>query len=242
MTPVHWLAPTVRRGQLCTMPAHPRLTARIHRAASLLALPALVVLATGATEPPAIELWNGRDLTGWDLVLREPAPEGARVTAARPDSVLFVAGRPVGYLVTLDSFSNYELTAEWRWTSDAPKPNSGFLLHIPAAVPGKVWPTCLQVQLKAGEAGDLLPMDGFTMAEMPPAGAKGTPHAPGAQEAPAGQWNTCRIVCRGDTVECWINGVQANRATKCSAAAGRIGILLEGAPFEVRHLKLRRLE
>jgi len=94
--------------------------------------------------------------------------------------------------------------------------------------------------MKAGTAGELLPMEGFTFAELPP-GARALPRTAATQEAPAGGWNVCRILCRGDAVECWLNGTLANRATHCSARAGRIGIQLEGAPFELRGLVLRKL-
>jgi hypothetical protein len=198
----------------------------------------LAAVANAAPTPAPIGLWNGRDLTGWDVVLKEPAPAGAPIAGPGDAGIMQVRGKPIGYVATKESFGDFELTVEWRWPEQPG--NSGVLLHLGSAEKDAVWPCCLQVQMKAGAAGDLLPMEGFTFAELP-AGAKAVPRAVAATEVPAGGWNVCRIVCRGDTVECWLNGVLANRATKCSAKSGRIGIQLEGAPFELRGLILRKL-
>ena len=42
-------------------------------------------------------------------------------------------------------------------------------------------------------------------------------------------------------LECTINGVQQNRVTGCQPAAGQIGIQLEGAPYELRNIRITRL-
>jgi hypothetical protein len=60
-------------------------------------------------------------------------------------------------------------------------------------------------------------------------------------EKPLGEWNTCDIVCRGSSIEVTINGVLQNKVTQCQPAAGKIGIQLEGTPFELRNFRLAPL-
>jgi len=183
-------------------------------------------------------LWDGHVPADWSFVLKDPAPGETAIVRSGADGVLQVAGKPIGYFATRRSFADYELAFEWRWTE---KPgNSGVLLHLGGTETDKVWPNCLQVQMKAGTAGEFIPMTGFAFAELP-LGAKAAPRAIATREAAPGEWNVCRIVCRGDTIECWLNGILANRATKCSANSGRIGFQLEGAPFELRGLVLKKL-
>lgn len=61
-------------------------------------------------------------------------------------------------------------------------------------------------------------------------------------EKPAGEWNTCDITCRDDTIEVTVNGVLQNRVTGCSLREGRVGFQFEGVPFELRHVRLVRLD
>ena len=61
-------------------------------------------------------------------------------------------------------------------------------------------------------------------------------------EKPAGEWNSADIVCRGDVIEVTINGVPQNKVTGCSAREGKIGIQLEGIPFELRNVSLMALD
>jgi hypothetical protein len=59
-------------------------------------------------------------------------------------------------------------------------------------------------------------------------------HTAPDSEKPAGEWNTCEITCRGDTIEVVVNGVPQNRVTGASVQGGKIGFQFEGTPFELR--------
>src|SRR6185369_4489547 len=102
---------------------------------------------------------------------------------------------------------------------------------------------CFQAQMKLTRAGDLLPMNGGKFAEKltTPPDAK-TPQLdrsnPADPEKPLGEWNSYDIVCRGDTIEVSVNGVLENKITRCEPATGRIGIQLEGTPFELRNVRI----
>ncbi len=196
-----------------------------------------------AGSPGAHELFNGRDLAGWEFVT-VPAVDAARVCRVGPDGVIAAAGQPVGFLATTSSHANYRLHAEWRWPG---KPgNGGILVHISSGPKDRAWPLSFQVQTKNKSAGDLLPMAGATFAE-PLTSAPGAATAIKARtaadsEKPAGEWNTCDIICRGDTIEVTVNGVPQNRVTGCSLQAGKIGFQFEGVAFELRHVSVVALD
>lgn len=210
----------------------------------------LAVCSTSVSAQPRakpLNLLNGRDLAGWEFIT-VPTAAGAPVApptwSYKDTGVLSLIGKPVSYLATTDSHGDYRLHVEWRWPTDAaPNSNSGILLHIASGPTNdSPWPVCLQVQLKLGRAGDLLPMSTAKFAE-PLTSAPGAKNPQrdrlnaNSERAP-GEWNSCDIVCRGDAIDVTINGVLQNRITGCVPAVGRIGLQLEGTPFELRNLRL----
>ncbi|MCX6954052.1 MAG: DUF1080 domain-containing protein [Verrucomicrobia bacterium] len=209
----------------------------------------LHVAASHAQSPAkAVELFNGQDLAGWEVVSLPTAPAETsprwQYTSA---GVLAITGKPVSYLATKATYENYALHVEWRWPANAAKnSNSGILLHIASGPTNHTaWPVCFQMQLKPTRAGDLLPMAEAKFAEKltTAAGAK-TPQldrVAADSEKPLGEWNACDIVCSGSTMEVRVNGVLQNKVTGLSPAAGRIGIQLEGTPYEVRSFRLTPL-
>ena len=207
-----------------------------------LALAALILGTIAATRAaaPATELWNGHDLTGWTFVTN-PAVDIAAVCQATPDGALAAAGRPIGYLLAAPgTYTNFRLHVEWRWSE---KPgNGGVLVHIASGPRDRQWPLCFQIQLKAHRAGDVLPMAGATCAELPSPTATQVARTGIDSEKASGEWNTCDITSQDGTIECSVNGVPQNRVTRCAPAAGQVGFQFEGAPFELRRLRLTPLE
>jgi hypothetical protein len=186
----------------------------------------------------AAELWNGRDFSGWEFVAT-PATDITSVCHARA-GVLAADGQPIGYIATTIAYASYRLHVEWRWTG---KPgNGGVLVHISSGPKDRQWPLCFQIQLKVHRAGDLLPMAGARCTELPSATATQVDKNGVDSEKPAGEWNTCDIVCRDDTIACTVNGVPQNRITACTLREGKIGFQFEGTPFELRNLRLTLLE
>ena len=192
---------------------------------------------------PGADLFNGRDLAGWEYVTLPTVMDIASVCTVKPDGVIAVVGKPVGYIAATGSYHDYRLHAEWRWPGKAG--NSGVLVHITGGPKDRVWPLCHQVQTKSGNVGDLLPMAGATFAEpltsAPGATAIKARTAPDS-EKPVGEWNSCDVICRGDTIEVTVNGVLQNRVTRASPATGRVGFQLEGVPFELRRVHLEPLD
>ncbi len=201
-------------------------------------LPLLAACALSGAVASAAEtrdLFPGGGLAGWEFT-GSPATDIATVCTARADGVIAATGQPVGFIATKAAHKNYRLHAEWRWPG---KPgNGGALVHISSGPKDRAWPLCFQIQQKHGAAGDLLPMAGATFAEplsSAPGASPATKARTGADgEKPAGEWNTCEITCRGDTIEIVVNGVLQNRVTGTSLQEGKIGFQFEGTPFELR--------
>lgn len=204
---------------------------------------ALMLAACMAAQARAVELFNGRDFSGWQLQTTPAAPVES-VFSMLPGGVVASAGQPSGFLATTASYRNYRLHVEWRWSA---KPgNGGVLLHISPGPMDRVWPVSLQVQTKKGNAGDLLPMSAYTFAEPPTSAPGAAPvikaHTAADSELPAGEWNSADIVSRDGVVEVSINGVAQNRVTQAAPQSGRIGFQLEGAPYELRRVELTPLD
>lgn len=203
----------------------------------------LVLLATTSCAAPAPELFNGRDLAGWEFV-GTPVTDIGMVCALAPDGVIAATGRPTGFIATTATYANYQLHVEWRWPGQPG--NGGVLVHISSGPKDRAWPLSFQVQTRNKSTGDLLPMAGATFVEpltsTPGAATAVRAHHSPDSENPAGEWNTCVIICRGDTIEVTINGVLQNRVTGCSLREGRVGFQFEGVPFELRQVRLVRLD
>jgi hypothetical protein len=104
----------------------------------------LVIIALsvyGQSSSKTIELWNGKDFTGWKFVTNS-AMDIKSVCTMKPDSVLVIAGKSIGYLVTTDSYENYKLHLEYRWPQGAAQnSNSGVLIHIASGpIDRNTWP------------------------------------------------------------------------------------------------------
>ena len=220
---------------------------RFYTKVHLISIAIIIIFITmplyGQSLQKTIKLWNGKDFNGWELISSTDADIKATCTV-KPDSVIAVTGKPIGYLATRGSYENYKLHLEYRWPIDAAKnSNSGVLVHI-ASLPidRNTWPLCFQVQTKMTRTGDLLPMVGAKFAEplsRPP--EANTPllerQRPDCENS-VGTWNAVDIICSNSTIECRINGVVQNHVTKCEPHAGKIGIQLEGFPFELRNIWL----
>ncbi len=139
--------------------------------------PALALLAL-ATAPLAtraadwIELFNGRDLTGWSIAV-EGAPVGQDPKGhivVRDRAIHMYADTPTdargdfGVIVTDKKFSRFHLTFEYAWGPKkfAPRADklkdAGLLYHIanPNERTWGIWPVSVECQIQEGDTGDLV--------------------------------------------------------------------------------------
>ena len=192
----------------------------------VLALGALLLASCGERET---QLFNGKDLTGWSFSLAPDSEVAADAVFGVQDGVITIAGQPFGYMITDGTYSNYKLHVEWRWV-DEPANSGIFVL----AEPGDgLWPRCAEVNLMAGHAGDMIASGGSAFEELQEGRfLRTTVESP---EKPAGEWNTAEIICNGNHIQAFVNGVLMNEA-HFDRAEGRIALQSEGGPLEVRNV------
>jgi hypothetical protein len=185
------------------------------------------VLDLRGEAPKPVQLFNGKDLTGWVARFKVADAKLADVFTAR-DGVLHVKGKPGGYIRTESKYTNYTLKLEWRYPAKAG--NSGVLLRI--GEPQKVWPVRVEARLASGKAGEIIDLG--TKREHFPR------HQPG-NEKPPGEWNTCEVTFEGGELTLKVNGELQNVAPNRRVTAGFIGLQSEGAEIEFRNIELTPL-
>ena len=194
----------------------------------VLALGALLFASCGERET---QLFNGKDLTGWSFSLAPDSEVAADAVFGVKDGVITIAGQPFGYMITDGTYGNYKLHVEWRWV-DEPANSGIFVL----AEPGDgLWPRCAEVNLMAGHAGDMIASGGSAFEELEEGRFLRTTVE--SAEKPAGEWNTAEIICKGNYIQAYVNGVLMNEA-HFDRAEGRIALQSEGGPLEVRNVFL----
>jgi hypothetical protein len=202
------------------------------------------VLATGGCgSQKRVALWNGKDFAGWKLFVPNRSVNVHSVWSVK-DGVIHCKGQPNGYMRTQVDYSDYKLHLEWRWVEQPT--NSGVLLH--ASGPDKVWPRCIESQLKSGNAGDFVLIGGTGIN----VGGRFiqdvsrqyviVPKRQQSSEKTPGRWNTYDIICRGDTILNYVNGVLQNEGTNATETSGKICLQSEGSPIEFRNIYIESLD
>ena len=205
----------------------------------LLMTPAFVLAQSNAKNQKneTIQLFNGKDLNNWVFQLRDTAVDPATVFTVQ-NRVIHISGNPFGYMRTSERYSDYKLHVEWRWPAEAT--NSGIFVH--AQLPDKIWPTLVECQLQAGNAGDFVCMSGADMNEVTNKARPVVKKMADSSEKPVGEWNTMEVICDGNTIEVYVNGVMQNKGTNVSVREGSICLQSEGKDIEFTNLYLTNLK
>lgn len=189
--------------------------------------------SANGSEPVTVSLFNGQNLDNWDFFLRDTSVDPSGVFLAK-EGVIHITGQPFGYMRTKETWSDYVLTLEWRWPQEAT--NSGVFIH--AQLPDTIWPKCVEVQLKAGSAGDFVCMNGADMAERTDKSVRSLKKMAETSEKEMGEWNKMEVTCMGNTITVYINGVLQNRGTEVNISEGHICLQSEGKDIEFRNVVL----
>jgi 3-keto-disaccharide hydrolase len=218
-----------------------------------LLLSVLCACASTPEEPQSISL-IGQDLEGWHTDI--PATDGRGdlpPSFVARDGKIISMGEPQGHLISDESYSDYRLVVEYRWAGEPG--NCGVLVH--ASVPRRLYsmfPQSIECQMYNGNAGDFWCIgEDITVDDME--ARRGPPEKWGVDgdknrriqnltddsEKPIGEWNEMVIVCRGSSVDVWVNGDHVNSGRDCTASSGSIALQAEGAPVEFRKLELTPL-
>lgn len=170
------------------------------------------------------------------------------------DGLLVSLGQPGGHLITEKEFSDYELLVEYRF-SKTPG-NCGVLVH--ASSPRclyKMFPKSIEVQMMHENAGDFWVIcEDIEVPEMKERRPRreGQEFGGGPKDArriikltdaekPLGEWNTMKIVCKGDQVIVHVNGTLVNHGFNGTATSGKIALQAEGSEVEFRKVELTPL-
>lgn len=185
--------------------------------------------------PDTVYLFHGKDLKNLKIIWKNPQAYHENLYQIKNGAIIFKSRQP-GYLRTRKKYSHFILHAEWAWLSRNENGNSGILIYIQK--PDVVWPKCIQINYKNQHAGDFISMDGtfFPEAKNKPQGV--VPILNKSSENPVGEWNTCKVVCEGDSVMVYVNGVFQNKATHVTLKSGYIGFQMEGLPVKFRNMYL----
>lgn len=222
---------------------------------TLLATWAVVALAGSFVN--AEPLFNGLNLNGWkvDVPSADKNPDIQPSFIAR-DGNLVSLGKPRGHLISEQSYENYRLTVEYRFSGKAG--NCGVLVHAstPRAL-SAMFPKSIEVQMQSGQAGDFWciaeNIEVPNMDQRRPkkkgqkyGGSKGDArrilNLTDDSEKKLGEWNTMVIECQGDEVKVWVNDILVNHGTKSTATKGQIALQAEGSEVEFRKVDLEPLE
>ncbi|MGD2123030.1 MAG: DUF1080 domain-containing protein [Gemmatimonadota bacterium] len=187
-----------------------------------------------------IQLFNGRDLSGWEYFLVD---EGARMEDvwSVQDGILVCKGEPRGYLATKEEYESFNLVVEWRWPEEPG--NSGVLMRI-AGEPAML-PSAVEAQLRSGSAGDMYGFQGFKIGGDPDRLSEisigwNLARLQGNENEP-GEWNRYEITADGHRITVVLNGKKVNEATDCDVRPGKIGLQSEGGVIHFRTVALTRL-
>jgi hypothetical protein len=186
-------------------------------------------------------LFNGKNLNGWKIFLKDDKADPAKTIAVK-DGEIQVSGFPYGYFYTEKSFKNYVIRYSWTYPKDQPEKttmNSGLLLHI--QTPHAVWPKCVEPQGRYKDHGKIFfpgwPKDGKELKE--------SVFDEAAQKKAlkrSDEWNTTEATVRGDgTIAVSINGIPVATG-KTELTSGPIGFQSEGARIHFKDIKIKMLD
>jgi Domain of Unknown Function (DUF1080) len=234
---------------------------------TLMTLTSVAVLATvgRAADDPASgfkPLFNGRDLTGWRIFLRNNADNNQTKTFTVENGEIHCTGQPNGYVITDKEYGDYVLRVQWRFPGMPG--NSGVFVHVSG--PDTIWPRGVEAQLQSGRAGDFWLVEGFKLKIASERDPRNERHyarigdkfvkaerkdkqgrdlydiVGKSVEKPVGEWNQYEITCQGDTIKLVVNGQLVNEGTQAEASKGKILLQSEGAPIVFRNVEIKMLK
>ncbi|MBP5589257.1 MAG: DUF1080 domain-containing protein [Bacteroidales bacterium] len=179
----------------------------------------------------------------WVLKIADETVDPNTIFTIENDSIIHVKGDPFGYMRTVGVYSNYKLHVEYCYPFELS--NSGVFVHMQE--PDNVWPVCIENQLAAGSAGMFVLMNGANAneADQEKAAQKVEFNVINKQadssEKAQGEWNTIEIICQGDQITNYVNGVLQNKATGLNVTEGHICLQSEGKDILFKNVYITEL-
>jgi hypothetical protein len=210
-----------------------------------------LVLLGSAKAQQFKSLFNGKDLDGWYVYLRntDQNRDTGKVFTAH-DNLLHVSGETFGYIATNRSYKNFHLTLEFKWgiKKHAPrldrKRDSGILYYFASSAPDKIWPRSIECQIQEGDCGDFWLVDSTSLnvnGKLFPPTRNQQVVKTADHEKPYGEWNTIEVIAKDGRCIHKVNGVVVNEGTDANVREGKIALQSEGAEIYYRNIKLKEL-
>jgi len=165
------------------------------------------------------------------------------------DGMIRMHGENIGYLMSKKSYSNFELTFDYRWNMDDKykgkgKKNSGVMYNIPTNSPDKIWPKGIQFQIKENTTGDFVFLDQVTAkvnGKLVEAGASVTSPKFLENEKPYGEWNSIMIKSFNGKITQFLNGKLVNEGMEATSVEGRISLNYEGSAIDFKNIRIKKI-
>lgn len=196
----------------------------------------------------SIDLFNGRDLKGWDFILADSAVKMDKVWSVE-GGILTCQGTPVGAIYKGPKVTNFRLLVEYRWAPGTKPGNSGIFSRISGRM--NALPPAIEVQLMHGSAGDVLGLQGkqvasgqprfFEIKQHPLAGDIAGVKKVFDQERAPGEWNRVEITAEGSRYTVLMNGKLINEVDGVEIVSGPVGLQSEGGVIQFRRVTLTPL-
>lgn len=157
-------------------------------------------------------------------------------------------GDKLGYVMTEQSFKNFQLTVVFKWNNDSTitrksnKRNSGIMYLVPTSTKDTLWPKGIQYQVKEGGTGDFVLLQEVSLL------VKGKQTEPGKSvtsprfldsENPSGEWNTAVITVKDGLIRQELNGKLVNEGQLTEPTEGKILLQYEGYPIDFSRVEIK---
>ena len=206
-------------------------------------------LQAGEPAPEFVDLFNGKDLTGWVNVNTDPD------TWTVKDGILVCTGQPIGVMRSEKQYENFILHVEWRHMEAGG--NSGVFIWSDARPAERNrLPNGVEVQMLDLEWVKLNTRDG----KVPPiayvhgevfgvGGVEIVPDTPRGKRSKSienrvkgkGEWNTYDVVAVDGVVKLAVNGKFVNGIQGASQKKGYLCLESEGKEIHFRNIRLLEL-
>ena len=201
-----------------------------------------------ADVPQWVDLFNGKDLTGWVDVNTSPD------TWSVKDGLLICKGKPIGVMRSEKQYENFLLHVEWRHME--PGGNSGIFAWSDALPFGNRLPKGLEIQMleldwvKLNTRNGNVPPIAYVHGELFGAGGlRAVPDNPRGRRSKSlenrckgkGEWNVYDVVCVDGVVKLSVNGKFVNGISHVQYKKGYLCLESEGAEIHFRNLKIMEL-
>jgi Protein kinase domain/Domain of Unknown Function (DUF1080) len=197
------------------------------------------------TETGWVNLFNGRDLSGWELFVKGSPPGGMfSIVEKDGEPAIHCSDTRFGTLTLAGEYENYHLEFEYRWESTEGKHSAGVRYHghMPAKGPAGVM-EAHELGIIAGNTGgyyksfdvplcDVAELRDGRPEPITSAGRKVVVRQ--KREFKTGYWNQVELVCVGDTALHVVNGSVVLALTRSRASTPNGEVPLTGGRLQLR--------